>query len=230
MRQARRIIFSLSCLAASTGCGAAEAAAAERAREPVVGHPCEGCEAVFVGMPSTLQAQARIAPVGEPGQPLQIRGTVFSPDGKPAAGVIVYAYQTDANGLYPRDPGSAGQPGVRHGRLRGWAQTDIAGEYRFDTIRPAGYPGTGIPQHVHMHVIEPGRCTYYLDDLLFDDDPRLSAAQRANHSHGRGGSGIATPTKGTDGVWNVRRDIRLGEKIPDYPAVSAEVALAGADP
>jgi len=24
------------------------------------------------------------------------------------------------------------------------------------------------------------------------------------------------PAKGSDGVWNVRRDIRLGEKIPGY--------------
>ncbi len=195
------------------------AAEAAPAREPVVGLPCEGCEAVFVGMPGTLEAQARIAPVGEPGEPLQIRGTVFLPDGKPAAGVIVYAYQTDANGLYPRDPGSAGQPGVRHGRLRGWARSDAKGEYRFASIRPAGYPETDIPQHVHMHVIEPGRCTYYIDDLLFDDDPRLTPAQRANHDHGRGGRGIVMLTKGSDGIWSVRRDIRLGEKIPGYPAI-----------
>ncbi len=116
-----------------------------------------------------------------------------------------------------RIPGGTGRPGVRHGRLRGWARTDAAGEYQFDTIRPGGYPGTGIPQHVHMHVIEPGRCTYYIDDILFTDDPRLAAAQRANYDRGRGGSGIATPTKGADGIWNVQRDIRLGEKIPGYP-------------
>ena len=170
-------------------------------------------------MPATLAAQARIAPVSEPGEPLVIRGTVFAATGRPAAGVIVYAYQTDAHGLYPPDPGGSGRPSVRHGRLRGWARTDAAGEYRFDTIRPAGYPGTGIPQHVHMHVIEPGRCTYYLDDLLFDDDPRLTATARENHDHGRGGRGIAVPTKGSDGIWSVRRDIRLGENIPGYPAI-----------
>lgn len=212
--------FLFSLFLPSLACAAEPATSSAPAREPVVGLPCEGCEAVFVGMPETPATQARIAPASEPGEPLQIRGTAFWPDGKPAAGVIVYAYQTDANGLYPRDPGGAapnGQPGVRHGRLRGWARTDAAGEYRFDTIRPAGYPGTDIPQHVHMHVIEPGRCTYYIDDLLFDDDPRLSAEQRARHDHGRGGSGIAVPTKGSDGVWNVRRDIRLGEGIPGYP-------------
>ena len=53
-------------------------------------------------------------------------------DGAPAAGIIVYAYQTDATGIYPR--GS-----TRHGRLRGWVRTDEAGRYRFDTIRPGAY-------------------------------------------------------------------------------------------
>jgi protocatechuate 3,4-dioxygenase beta subunit len=138
-------------------------------------------------------------------------------EGEPAAGVIVYAYQTDADGHYPPDP-AAMQAGVRHGRLRGWARTDATGGYQFDTIRPGGYPGTDIPQHVHMHVVEPGRCTYYIDDILFTDDPRLSAAQRARSDRGRGGSGIATPRRAADGVWNVRRDIRLGERIPGYPA------------
>ena len=30
-------------------------------REPVVGLPCEGCGAVFVGLPESLEARARIA-------------------------------------------------------------------------------------------------------------------------------------------------------------------------
>lgn len=197
---------------------AANAVDTAPAREPVVGLPCEGCEAVFVGMPAAPPAQARIAPVGEPGEPLRIRGIVLGAGGKPAAGIIVYAYQTDANGHYPRDPGPAAQAGVRHGRLRGWTRTDAEGEYRFETIRPAGYPGTDIPQHIHMHVLEPGRCTYYIDDILFTDDPRLSAEERETHDRGRGGSGIVTPERGPDGGWQVRRDIRLGENVPGYPA------------
>jgi protocatechuate 3,4-dioxygenase beta subunit len=204
-------------LALSSPTRTADAADTTPAREPVVGLPCEGCEAVFVGMPAAPPARARIAPVGEPGVALRITGRVLDRTGKPAPGIVVYAYQTDAGGLYPPDPVAA-QAGVRHGRLRGWARTDAGGEYQFDTIRPGGYPGTGIPQHIHMHVLEPGRCTYYIDDILFTDDPRLSAEERERHERGRGGSGIATPTKGADGVWNVRRDIRLGEQIAGYPA------------
>ena len=195
----------------------ARAADPPAAREPVVGLPCEGCEAVFAAMPAVLSAQSRIAPIGEPGEALRITGTVFDRAGKPAAGIVVYAYQTDAEGHYPPDEKRRGQPGARHGRLRGWARTNAHGEYTFDTIRPGGYPGTDIPQHVHMHVLEPGRCTYYIDDILFADDPRLTAAKRRSYALGRGGSGIAVPTRDDDGVWNVRRDILLGEKIPDYP-------------
>ncbi|MEO7794869.1 MAG: hypothetical protein ABIV06_08865 [Thermoanaerobaculia bacterium] len=200
----------------SVSCAGEPPRAATRALEPVVGLPCEGCEAVFIGLPEALAALARIAPANEPGEPLQISGTVLDGAGNVAIGVIVYAYQTDARGHYPPDPNAADSKVARHGRLRGWAQTDARGEYRFDTVRPAGYPDTDIPQHVHMHVIEPGRCTYFIDDLLFSDDPRLTAAKRASYDRGRGGSGVATPTRGADGVWNVRRDIRLGEKIPGY--------------
>lgn len=193
------------------------AAAAAPAREPVVGLPCEGCEAIFDGLPEKPAAEARISPLGELGAPLRITGTVFDPSGKPAPGIVVYAYQTDAQGHYPPDEARRGLPGARHGRLRAWVRTDGHGEYAFDTVRPGGYPGTDIPQHVHMHVLEPGSCTYYIDDILFTDDPRLTADKRASYHQGRGGSGIAAPTKGPDGVWNVRRDIRLGEKIPGYP-------------
>lgn len=205
------VLFTLALLAVT------RAAAAVPAREPVVGLPCEGCEAVFAGMPGELAATARIGSVGESGEPLHIAGTVFDTFGRPAAGIVVYAYQTDAQGHYPPDESRRGQPGVRHGRLRAWVRTDANGEFAFDTVRPGGYPGTDIPQHVHMHVVEPGRCTYYIDDLLFTDDPRLTSDQRARYVLGRGGSGLATPQRGSDGAWNVRRDIRLGERIAGYP-------------
>ncbi len=41
--------------------------------------------------------------------------------------------------------------------------------YRFETIRPASYPNTKFAQHVHMHVVEPGRCTYFIDGTVFTD-------------------------------------------------------------
>lgn len=183
-------------------------------REPVIG-PCEGCEAVFTNLPPTLDSHVRIAAATEPGEPLSLSGTVTDLRGRPRPGVIVYAYHTDRNGIYPPPDGAIDDEARRHGRLRGWARTDAHGAYRFDTIRPGGYPGEDMPQHIHMHVIEPGHATYYVDDVLFRDDPRLTPEQIHRSASGRGGDAIVMPER-LDGVWRVRRDIVLGRNIPGY--------------
>lgn len=207
MRIVHPAIVTLNILVAA--CGRAEPPEAG-AREPVVGLPCEGCEEVFEGLPLHVGTASRIAPPDEPGKPLRIEGTVRDASGRPVPGVVVYAYQTDSRGIYPE------RERLRHGRLRGWAKSDASGRYRFDTIRPASYPGSTIPAHVHMHVIEPGRCTYYIDDLTFDDDPHLTPAERSRFG-GRGGGGLAVPRREGD-VEAVTRDIVLGARIPGYPA------------
>lgn len=184
--------------------------------EPIVGGPCEGCDAVFQGRPGDPGSSARIAPVGERGEELVLEGVVRDIRGQPVPGIIVYAYHTDATGVYPPDERFRGRSAFRHGRLRAWVRTDASGRYRFATIRPGGYPGSGEPEHIHLHVIEPGRCTYYIDDVLFDDDARLTARHR-QRLEGRGGSGLTFPQKDEDGVWHVSRDIILGQNIPGYP-------------
>ena len=186
---------------------AAAPAAAED--EPVLG-ACEGCDAVFQGLPEKLDWSAILA-TREYGEPMRIDGVVRDGEGNPVPGIIVYAYQTDKTGVYVRDE-SLKMPARRHGKLRGWAKTDADGKYRFHTVRPGGYPGTSIAAHVHMHVIEPGRCTYYIDDILFTDDPDLSSDDMGP---GRGGKGVATPTK-VDGEWRVVRDIVLGANVARY--------------
>lgn len=187
------------------------------ARERVLGGPCEGCEAVFEGRPRTPAAEARIAALDEPGERLLLEGTVRDRAGRPAAGIIVYAYHTNARGLYPPDTRFPGRAAYRHGKLRAWARTDAAGRYAFDTIRPASYPDSDIPQHVHMHVIEPGRGTYFVDDVHFTDDPFVKGRSAESLGRGRGGLGLVTPSRDPDGRWRARRDIRLGEGIADYP-------------
>jgi protocatechuate 3,4-dioxygenase beta subunit len=183
---------------------------ADPQREPLAGGPCEDCENAFVDLPAEPGTDARIAPPGEPGAPLVITGTVRTREGTPVPGIIVYAYHTNAAGIYPRGR-------TRHGALRGWARTDERGEYRFTTIRPGAYPGDAIPQHVHMQVIEPGRAHYWIDDVLFSDDPLLTAERRRALTD-RGGNGVCDPSRDDDGVWHVRRDIVLGLNIPGYPA------------
>jgi protocatechuate 3,4-dioxygenase beta subunit len=176
-------------------------------REPVAG-PCEGCEAVFQGLPGQLHATARLAPTGHPGEALRLSGTVFDGDGRPAPGIVVYAYQTDHTGAYPADSRLSGAA-ARHGRLRAWTRTDAAGRYAFLTIRPGAYADGTEPQHIHMHVVEPMRCTYYLGDVMFTDDPLLDERRRRQQRLAPGGSGIVQPHGNEALGWTVIRDVRL---------------------
>lgn len=183
---------------------------------------CGDCEGAYEGLPATLSSRGRIAPASEPGQPLRITGRVLGPDGEPRGGIIVYAYHTDRFGIYPPpDPPRA--ESQHQGRLRGWVRTGADGRYTFDTIRPASYPDTTNPQHVHMHVIEPGCFTYFVDEMLFTDDPmfaRLTERDLKALAPGMGGGAVVTPVA-RDGVQEVTRDIHLGRNIRGYPACGA---------
>lgn len=190
------------------------------AQEPIVGLPCEGCEAVFEGLPASLSSIARLAPSGEPGTPITLTGRVEGPDGRPRAGVVVYAYQTNAGGVYPPASPATSAAARRHGALRAWALTGPDGRYTFLTIRPGTYPSRDAPAHVHMHVIERGCATYYIDDVMFADDPLLTPAEREKLTTGRGGDGIVTPTN-VDGRWLATRHITLGLNIPGHPGCQA---------
>ena len=95
--------------------------------ERIVGGGCDGCDLIYVGMPSNLQWETTIVNASEPGEPMIISGTIFKKDGRtPAAGVIFYVYHTDNKGYYSP---SANQTGAkRHGHLRGWIRTGADGE------------------------------------------------------------------------------------------------------
>lgn len=184
-------------------------------KSKLVGGGCEGCEGMFEGMPKQLAAETTVPAPGEPGEPLEISGTIFKADGRtPAPGVILYVYHTDARGLYEPAPGATGWT-KRHGHLRGWMKTDARGQYKFQTIKPAPYPGRTIPAHIHPTIKEPDKNEYYLDEYRFGDDPLLTAQERAREEK-RGGSGIIKLTKNSQGVWVGRRDIVLGQNIPNY--------------
>ena len=179
-----------------------------------VGGGCDGCEAIYEGLPQQLDWQTTLVPAA-PGEPMEVSGVIYQPDGKtPAPGVILYLYHTDAKGLYSPAPGATGSA-RRHGHLRGWIKTNAKGEYKFNTIKPASYPNSNIPAHIHPLVKEPDKNEYWIDEYVFDDDPLLTQQERSRRQH-RGGSGVVRLTRSGGGVWLAHRDITLGLNVPDY--------------
>ncbi len=180
-----------------------------------VGGGCEGCDLMFVEIPSTIKSDVTLIDETEPGEKLEISGVIYKADGKtPAPNVILYVYQTAKSGLYEPGPNQTG--GVRrHGRIRGWVKSNQKGEYKFLTIRPGNYPNADIPAHIHPTIKEPDKNEYHIDDFVFDDDKFVDADYRSRQQL-RGGSGILHLKK-ENGKWIGKHDIILGSNVPNYP-------------
>ncbi len=137
----------------------------------------------------------------EPGDPLIVTGVVRDAGGKPVPGAIVYVYHTDAHGLYTtNDAGGAANP-----RLFAYLRTGGDGTYEFRTIRPAGYPDSEIPQHIHYEVTSPGYRNY-IGEVLFADDPRLKSDDRAR---AQANGAVVTVTPGEDGIQRCTFDLTM---------------------
>lgn len=177
-----------------------------------IGGNCEICDAIYeCPQPfSSLNETDTISCFNEPGPRLYISGIVYQPDGKtPATDVILYFYHTDQNGVYPtrgNEKGFARQ----NGYLRGWLKTNAKGEYNIYTLRPASYPNSRSPAHIHLVVKEKGFEAYWLDDFLFADDPYLSNEQQQRAP--RGGSGVLKTEKKGD-LMVAKRDIVLRKNV-----------------
>ncbi|MBK7869190.1 MAG: intradiol ring-cleavage dioxygenase [Saprospiraceae bacterium] len=179
-----------------------------------VGGPCEGCEAIYEYGNKKLSSVDTLPDFFDKGPKLKITGTIYKKDGKtPAKDVILYIYHTDQTGVYPTKGNEKGWA-KRHGYIRGWIKTGTDGKYTFYTLRPASYPNSRNPQHIHPTIKEPGKSEYYIDEFLFDDDPYLTAEQR-KHGQNRGGNGILKTTKFGD-MQIAQHDIILGLNIPNY--------------
>jgi protocatechuate 3,4-dioxygenase beta subunit len=123
-------------------------------------------DASGAGRPSRVEVAGR----GEPGARLVMRGVVYGADEKPAAGVKIFLYQTDAAGFYSRpvsDP--------RRARLRATVWTDAQGRYEFETVKPAHYANVSSqpPMHIHVHLEPPGLPDHWVESFYFEDDPKL---------------------------------------------------------
>ncbi len=148
-------------------------------------------------------SSASLVSPDEPGEPLRVTGTVYGPDGTtPAAGVEIYAFHTDAEGVYSETNDNTNP------RLKATVRTDAEGRYQLKTIQPAPYPGGGVPAHIHFQ-LSGGGFPDQRADLNFEGDPYLSArAQERSAERGRFGS-IRPLEKGSDGVWRVVFDLQL---------------------
>ena len=184
-----------------------------------VGGPCEGCELLWQGMPSQPGGADTSMGWHQPGaQRLLVTGRVLAPDGKtPAAGVILYYWHTNHQGVYAANAHTP-KAAMAHGALRGWVKTGPDGRYAIYTRRPAPYPGEKIPAHIHFVIKEPELSQpYYPDDLVFDDDPLLLPELKKNPPPNRCGSGIVRLLQ-QEQLWVAERDFVLGLHIPHHPA------------
>ena len=169
---------------------------------------CEGCEAAFEVPAAQLEPVADVASPDEPGDRLVLAGTVFQADGRtPVRDVVVYMHQTNAAGSYAGgDPKSTWSH--RHGRLRAWVKTGSDGRYRFNTVKPGPYPGHTEPAHIHLTVLEPGRPPYFVDDVVFRGETRVTPEYVATRRK-QGGGGVIDLIRDGEGFWLARRDIVL---------------------
>ena len=195
-------------------------------KKKIVGGGCDGCEIMYVGMPSDIQSVDTSAGWFEKGKRLVVSGTVYKMDSKtPAPNVIIYYWQTDAKGYYSPKEG-LDQQAIRHGHIRGWVKSDQQGHYAIYTIRPAPYPDRNLPAHIHLSIKEPDIDNeYYVDELVFEDDPFLTE-EKKDALENRGGSGILKISNKKNGMTSVH-DIILGMNIPDYPAASHSSSSSG---
>ena len=147
----------------------------------------------------------KIVPDNEPGEPLIVSGTIYSPDGKqPLEGITLYVYQTDATGRYTTSGGDN-----RGTRIHGVMRTNAAGRYEFRTIKPGSYPNSRNPAHIHAYVSGPGYPEYWIDEYLFADDPFVTDEARQKASSLGTFSPVLTLTRGSDGILRAVRDIRI---------------------
>ena len=125
--------------------------------------------------PASAPSSGRVAPAGEPGQPLSVSGTVVGADDKPIAGASIYVYQTDREGYYGVKPASDN----RNPRLKLFLRTDASGGWSFETVQPGSYPSSRVPGHIHFEVTAPGRAPFIFE-IVFEGDPFVTDAMRRN--------------------------------------------------
>jgi protocatechuate 3,4-dioxygenase beta subunit len=205
-------LFTLWAATALWGCTTAQPPENDASSYQLLGGPCEGCEAIFEYGDRKLTDTDTVPGFADGKQQLYLTGTVWHEDGKtPAPGVILYVYQTNEKGIY-EPAAQATSWAKRHGQYRGWVKTNDQGRYHLYTFRPAAYPSTTLPQHIHTTILEPDGSYYYVADFFFDDDPNLPDNIRYPDAPRGGTSGVLALQKHRK-LWIGHRDIILRKNV-----------------
>jgi len=155
--------------------------------------------------PEDAPSSGDVAPAGEPGERLELRGVAYAADGRtPVAKASVYVYQTDARGHYRPDDAM----GNRNPRLMALLRTDAAGRYSFRTIRPGSYPGTRVPQHIHYEVAATGHATRIFE-IVFEQDPLVTDEIREKAARPGSIYSLRRIEPGPGGVGQITQDVVL---------------------
>ena len=153
--------------------------------------------------------QLTVVTAQEPGDPLVVTGTIRDKQGAPLKGALIYIYQTSGKGWYsdkaPHFSGNSGDQ--KHARLFGYLNTNQNGQYELRTIRPASYPNSNLPAHIHIEIAVPGDEPHtFISEILFADDPRLTSDVRERSL--REGLVIFPVTRAANGEWLVQADFQ----------------------
>ena len=152
--------------------------------------------------PRDAPSNTVIAGRDERGDRLIVTGRALD-EGRPVAGVSIYAFHADADGLYTRD----GRNSDENARLFATLRTDAEGRYRYETIRPLGYGG--LAAHVH-HVVTVRGYKPRLCDLWCGDDPYFAPRRAAGLPLSQGEAMfVRMPRRDADGVWRVAHDLEM---------------------
>jgi protocatechuate 3,4-dioxygenase beta subunit len=155
------------------------------------------CAAFLCGAEQDPAWRARVASEQEKGERLIVRGRVLrSEGGPPAAGATIMVYQTDAAGIYSKQSGAP----IDVARLRGQFTAGNNGEYEIVTIKPGAYPDGGVPLHIHVNLVEPGKKAREVCEFFFHGDPLLRGGEKGY---------VLQPRKDANGVWIAVQDFAL---------------------
>ena len=96
--------------------------------------------------------------------------------------------------------------------IRDRCKTDINGNYKINSIRPARYPGNNIPAHIHAAIKnQEGKGLYYISDFVFKDDNLVNEQYLKSVASMVGGIGVVNVVKSKDGIWIGQRNIILAK-------------------